>query len=176
MLFLTSLSTSDASCFFFFQAEDGIRDIGVTGVQTCALPIFAFEFREHLRVPRLCDEAAEPEGEVPQPRHPQMLAELEGDAAKDQRKKSSRSGKARGGRSHTRSGRRRRARRPTPRARSRSPRPVARLVDRPHSPSRYLLSKNSQTMASRGKRRRSICCRRSNSPTVRLTSSSKGRG
>src|SRR3712207_9094961 len=27
------------SAFFFFQAEDGIRDIGVTGVQTCALPI-----------------------------------------------------------------------------------------------------------------------------------------
>src|SRR5438445_12104251 len=26
-------------CRFFFQAEDGIRDIGVTGVQTCALPI-----------------------------------------------------------------------------------------------------------------------------------------
>src|SRR3712207_9243785 len=26
--------------FFFIQAEDGIRDIGVTGVQTCALPIF----------------------------------------------------------------------------------------------------------------------------------------
>src|SRR5947209_11791764 len=26
--------------FFFFQAEVGIRDIGVTGVQTCALPIF----------------------------------------------------------------------------------------------------------------------------------------
>src|SRR5258707_6185839 len=29
-----------AVVFFFFQAEDGIRDIGVTGVQTCALPIF----------------------------------------------------------------------------------------------------------------------------------------
>src|SRR5438445_147845 len=28
------------SYFFFFQAEDGIRDIGVTGVQTCALPIY----------------------------------------------------------------------------------------------------------------------------------------
>src|SRR3712207_9457162 len=28
---------------FFFQAEDGIRDIGVTGVQTCALPIYAPE-------------------------------------------------------------------------------------------------------------------------------------
>src|SRR3712207_9529053 len=27
---------------FFFQAEDGIRDIGVTGVQTCALPICMF--------------------------------------------------------------------------------------------------------------------------------------
>src|SRR2546430_9588929 len=31
----------EASCvlFFFFQAEDGIRDLTVTGVQTCALPI-----------------------------------------------------------------------------------------------------------------------------------------
>src|SRR3990170_8321253 len=27
--------------FFFFQAEDGIRDDLVTGVQTCALPIFS---------------------------------------------------------------------------------------------------------------------------------------
>ena len=26
--------------FFFFQAEDGIRDWSVTGVQTCALPIY----------------------------------------------------------------------------------------------------------------------------------------
>src|SRR2546430_17714506 len=26
------------NCFFFFQAEDGIRDLTVTGVQTCALP------------------------------------------------------------------------------------------------------------------------------------------
>src|SRR5690606_40639732 len=29
---------------FFFQAEDGIRDFHVTGVQTCALPIF-FQYR-----------------------------------------------------------------------------------------------------------------------------------
>src|SRR2546429_6525845 len=28
---------------FFFQAEDGIRDVAVTGVQTCALPIFNAE-------------------------------------------------------------------------------------------------------------------------------------
>src|SRR5256885_12045644 len=30
----------DFLLFFFFQAEDGIRDYKVTGVQTCALPIF----------------------------------------------------------------------------------------------------------------------------------------
>src|SRR6266511_835763 len=29
--------------FFFFQAEDGIRDFHVTGVQTCALPISSAE-------------------------------------------------------------------------------------------------------------------------------------
>src|SRR5260221_7569368 len=29
------------SCFFFFKAEDGIRDHCVTGVPTCAVPIFA---------------------------------------------------------------------------------------------------------------------------------------
>src|SRR5256884_1505437 len=31
--------------FFFFQAEDGIRDVAVTGVQTCALPISKDETR-----------------------------------------------------------------------------------------------------------------------------------
>src|SRR5205807_7486626 len=34
---------------FFFQAEDGIRDYKVTGVQTCALPICAGGNRERLR-------------------------------------------------------------------------------------------------------------------------------
>src|SRR2546430_4296100 len=39
---LSSSSSADsASTFFFFQAEDGIRDLTVTGVQTCALPICA---------------------------------------------------------------------------------------------------------------------------------------
>src|SRR3712207_6882402 len=33
-------SSQPHRAFFFFQAEDGIRDIGVTGVQTCALPIY----------------------------------------------------------------------------------------------------------------------------------------
>src|SRR2546427_8091271 len=45
--------------FFFFQAEDGIRDLTVTGVQTCALPILRrgrprclgrrAQLREHVR-------------------------------------------------------------------------------------------------------------------------------
>src|SRR5258708_26975449 len=42
--------------FFFFQAEDGIRDDLVTGVQTCALPIY----------PPLVDHAAE---DAPEPSH-----------------------------------------------------------------------------------------------------------
>src|SRR5947209_17225394 len=36
--------TRRAAWRFFFQAEDGIRDIGVTGVQTCALPIWRWIF------------------------------------------------------------------------------------------------------------------------------------
>src|SRR3712207_7505742 len=35
----TAREAKPHAVFFFFQAEDGIRDIGVTGVQTCALPI-----------------------------------------------------------------------------------------------------------------------------------------
>src|SRR5690606_40249469 len=39
--------------FFFFQAEDGIRDFHVTGVQTCALPISgADRLRPKLPTPR----------------------------------------------------------------------------------------------------------------------------
>src|SRR5699024_11445579 len=42
--YIVSFNTNSLSnvyfIFFFFQAEDGIRDRNVTGVQTCALPIF----------------------------------------------------------------------------------------------------------------------------------------
>src|SRR2546427_7394877 len=38
--------------FFFFQAEDGIRDLTVTGVQTCALPICAAGRAERARRPQ----------------------------------------------------------------------------------------------------------------------------
>src|SRR5207244_5116772 len=37
--------------FFFFQAEDGIRDDLVTGVQTCALPICHRRFRRKIWTP-----------------------------------------------------------------------------------------------------------------------------
>src|SRR5438874_6101280 len=36
----TPVSRNRSCCRFFFQAEDGIRDLYVTGVQTCALPIY----------------------------------------------------------------------------------------------------------------------------------------
>src|SRR5437879_9333205 len=47
--------------FFFFQAEDGIRDTSVTGVQTCALPIYRDQ-QHDVRVEPL--EREREEGEV----------------------------------------------------------------------------------------------------------------
>src|SRR5437870_10437572 len=41
-----SRKASARSGVFFFQAEDGIRDGHVTGVQTCALPIYAMLHRD----------------------------------------------------------------------------------------------------------------------------------
>src|SRR2546430_6123442 len=71
--------------FFFFQAEDGIRDLTVTGVQTCALPISCQLLRERssesetilaIMQFRISDQpvpikVCEAEG---QPRSPQQLA------------------------------------------------------------------------------------------------------
>src|SRR5688500_4726186 len=48
------LSSMVYMLFFFFQAEDGIRDYKVTGVQTCALPILPpgdCEAPDHQRIP-----------------------------------------------------------------------------------------------------------------------------
>src|SRR2546427_6958559 len=47
------LSKSRLVLFFFFQAEDGIRDLTVTGVQTCALPILASPLPFRVLFPRL---------------------------------------------------------------------------------------------------------------------------
>src|SRR5256885_3680340 len=46
--------------FFFFQAEDGIRDYKVTGVQTCALPIFTGVARNESRAGRGADFGLHP--------------------------------------------------------------------------------------------------------------------
>src|SRR5256886_3927608 len=48
--------------FFFFQAEDGIRDLTVTGVQTCALPISDVA-QEHVRPPDVARDVLPPAGD-----------------------------------------------------------------------------------------------------------------
>src|SRR5207249_5240921 len=48
--------------FFFFHAEDGIRDRNVTGVQTCALPIYPLECGVVLPSARTVEVAAEAPG------------------------------------------------------------------------------------------------------------------
>src|SRR5207245_8422617 len=55
---------SSSSSIFFFQAEDGIRDATVTGVQTCALPIFRLTLGEHFESAAK-HEVAIPENELP---------------------------------------------------------------------------------------------------------------
>src|SRR5256886_3081573 len=56
LLFLYTFVMIYSCFFFFFQAEDGIRDLTVTGVQTCALPI-CYEST------RLCSRVAGPDEE-----------------------------------------------------------------------------------------------------------------
>src|SRR6266436_7093422 len=48
---------TDFIFFFFFQAEDGIRDVAVTGVQTCALPIC--EICQHILMEAIWPEDGE---------------------------------------------------------------------------------------------------------------------
>src|SRR5256886_4268040 len=65
--FLSSRYSLSTWFFFFFQAEDGIRDLTVTGVQTCALPICdgdgAFAAVRHAHA-----AAANIEKRIPEPR------------------------------------------------------------------------------------------------------------
>src|SRR5690606_40549403 len=60
--------------FFFFQAEDGIRDFHVTGVQTCALPIY-----------RCTDSTDRSHGQRPVPPAPASLAGSPPDAPRQAR-------------------------------------------------------------------------------------------
>src|SRR2546422_5496181 len=84
----------DPTCrfFFFFQAEDGIRDVAVTGVQTCALPICR---GTPLRDPRRRRRAAQDRvqrgprngtpGDVRKPDVRRVLAGREGDSSSSPR-------------------------------------------------------------------------------------------
>src|SRR5262249_59803141 len=68
----------DGRGVFFFQAEDGIRDWSVTGVQTCALPISVQAVARLLkRRPRLqpAHQIYPPEAGPAGPGHPGALAE-----------------------------------------------------------------------------------------------------
>src|SRR3989449_3396000 len=47
---MVGLGCDRVTVFFFFQAEDGIRDVAVTGVQTCALPISAPDYFGGMRL------------------------------------------------------------------------------------------------------------------------------
>src|SRR6266567_4806293 len=55
--------------FFFFQAEDGIRDLTVTGVQTCALPILPARGAQRAEAQEGRDASAA--GTGGEPRHPE---------------------------------------------------------------------------------------------------------
>src|SRR6266540_6353574 len=75
MLFIYDiLAVLDIVVFFFFQAEDGIRDRDVTGVQTCALPILICPSpklptrRSPPKAPKLAGAIATPQGEFNCPR------------------------------------------------------------------------------------------------------------
>src|SRR5256886_6695979 len=79
---LTRRLGSWARCFFFFQAEDGIRDLTVTGVQTCALPISSDRSGARLRRARAAvgDEVprpGRPAGARARPLHPASLLRLQ---------------------------------------------------------------------------------------------------
>src|SRR6185437_15407281 len=61
--------------FFFFQAEDGIRDKLVTGVQTCALPIWARLGRDRGGRARLAGDDGPRDGDAPGPAQPAGLGQ-----------------------------------------------------------------------------------------------------
>src|SRR5256886_6595052 len=70
-------STRVIPCFFF-QAEDGIRDLTVTGVQTCALPIFAVQALQGSGIPVAAVSTGFPAGLNPLP---QRIEEIKASVA-----------------------------------------------------------------------------------------------
>src|SRR5256886_10082702 len=78
--------------FFFFQAEDGIRDLTVTGVQTCALPIFrltsSITGKRHLEFTAATElaNAITREGKIPYRDAYRMVGQAVGLAVKENRR------------------------------------------------------------------------------------------
>src|SRR3989449_7835013 len=80
-------SLSGCCCFFFFQAEDGIRDVAVTGVQTCALPILlALAMAQVILAERLAPTPADARGLERSLPTPQQAATFLGTEARDIRR------------------------------------------------------------------------------------------
>src|SRR5260370_3870622 len=91
--------------FFFFQAEDGIRDSSVTGVQTCALPIYhvvVVGVRRALRPhgallrrqrDRLCASDRQSQGEASE--HLKQVPFALGDAARSEERRVGEEGRSR---------------------------------------------------------------------------------
>src|SRR5229473_7236958 len=63
-MYLITRSSPASEPFFFFQAEDGIRDKLVTGVQTCALPICGGEAHPQTRESSQCRAGEGTRGQV----------------------------------------------------------------------------------------------------------------
>src|SRR5437762_11300822 len=102
-------SLTDVGCFFFFQAEDGIRDTSVTGVQTCALPIFPLVRRARRQggQPARGDQSVRRDGPPRRPDEPARQARRRGDevqpglrpqqARRSEERRVGKEGRARGG-------------------------------------------------------------------------------
>src|SRR5688572_31357527 len=75
--------------FFFFQAEDGIRDLTVTGVQTCALPIYSARHPDRAQRP----DSSPPSPPTYSPPHPSPKALKRSSAHRGQRSEERRVGK-----------------------------------------------------------------------------------
>src|SRR2546429_4332268 len=71
-----AISKQNETCgLFFFQAEDGIRDVAVTGVQTCALPISWLQAR--MRTLRVLWQPSEHGASITAPRSEEHTSELQ---------------------------------------------------------------------------------------------------
>src|SRR5437762_6851272 len=80
---VTSVISVSVKSYFFFQAEDGIRDTSVTGVQTCALPIYpASIYGDQLALAeRVAVQAVQALGLRNGIAFPQLIAEPDGGVA-----------------------------------------------------------------------------------------------